>query len=116
MYTFLILFGAASIVYGMRLIMTRNKTSETKLPPVEPVLINNNDSEEYEYSFQELFDAELERIEEIPLSLEEPEDEKRRLIEGLERGEYSLDMVCSMLNMEKGEVLLLKNIYKSYQK
>lgn len=116
MYTFLILLGAASIVYGMRLIMTDNRTSKVKLPPAEPLFFSDPNAEENYEGFQELLDTELERIEEVSTSIEGLEDEKQRLIEGLERGEYSLDMVCSMLNMEKGEVLLLKNIYNSYQK
>lgn len=28
---------------------------------------------------------------------------------------YSLEKTCSILNMNKGEVLLLKNLYKNYQ-
>lgn len=33
----------------------------------------------------------------------------------LEQGKYSLDQVCKILNMKKGEVLLLRNLYKKYQ-
>lgn len=111
MYTLLILMGAVSIVYGMRLIIK----DESKRVPEE---LKKDFADPYEEGedFEELFQAELERLEETPQVFEELEDDRRKLIEGLHRGEYSLEMVCSMLNMEKGEVLLLKNIYKSYQK
>lgn len=111
MYTFLILTGTASIVYGMRLIIKdERKRVNEKLK--EDLAAHYEGGED----FEELFQAELERLEETPQVLEKLEDDRRKLIEGLHRGEYSLEMVCSMLNMEKGEVLLLKNIYKSYQK
>ncbi|HMM68994.1 MAG TPA: hypothetical protein PKD08_00740 [Gudongella oleilytica] len=111
MYTFLILTGTASIVYGMRLIIKdeRKRVNEKLKEDLAAPYEGDED-------FEEFFQAELERIEEIPQALEKLEDDRRKLIEGLHRGEYSLEMVCSMLNMEKGEVLLLKNIYKSYQK
>jgi hypothetical protein len=40
--------------------------------------------------------------------------EKFKLIADLERGVHSLEEVCKLLDMKKGEVLLLKNLYKNY--
>ncbi|MDY0235482.1 MAG: hypothetical protein RBR71_05610 [Gudongella sp.] len=40
--------------------------------------------------------------------------EKFKLVADYERGIYSLEEVCKLLDMKKGEVLLLKNLYKKY--
>ena len=72
-----------------------------------------------ERSFQEVLDRELHKSPEQAETSSEDYDiteERRKLFEGLEKGQYSMDMVCSILGMEKGEVLLLRNIYNKYQK
>jgi hypothetical protein len=72
-----------------------------------------------ERSFQEVLETTLQKSPERPEVKADDYDlteERRRLFEGLDKGQYSMDMVCSILGMEKGEVLLLRNIYNKYQK
>ena len=72
-----------------------------------------------EVSFQEVLETTLQNNPERHEEKAEDYDlteERRRLFEGLDKGQYSMDMVCSILGMEKGEVLLLRNIYNKYQK
>ncbi len=72
-----------------------------------------------ERSFQEVLETTLQKSPERPEEKAEDYDlteERKRLFEGLDKGQYSMDMVCSILGMEKGEVLLLRNIYNKYQK
>jgi hypothetical protein len=121
MYTFLIFAGAVIVIYGMKLRMSETKSPDNKLVDADEFTYSIIPEEdiieiEDEPSFSALFEIELEKQPEPLEKLEGLDEERRRLIEGFEREEYSLEMVCSMLNMEKGEVLLLKNIYKNYQK
>jgi len=72
-----------------------------------------------ERSFQEVLETTLQKGPKRPEEKAEDYDlteERKRLFEGLDKGQYSMDMVCSILGMEKGEVLLLRNIYNKYQK
>ncbi|MDX9916839.1 MAG: hypothetical protein RBT15_02335 [Gudongella sp.] len=119
MYTFLILLGAGLVVFGMTIEM-----KEIKRPKevVEPEIIEEIDeleeSEEYEEEnfFIDMLQEAMADIPEPEEYIREFDDDRMRLMAGLENGDYSLEMVCSMLGMEKGEVLLLKNIYRNYQK
>lgn len=99
-----------NLVYGLE---AEDMDQEEEEEPREP---------HEQASFQKVLQRELESDPEEdvqPTEMDQGYDltqERRKLIEGLERGQYSMDMVCSILGMEKGEVLLLRNIYKNYQK
>ncbi|MPW24814.1 hypothetical protein GC105_03285 [Alkalibaculum sp. M08DMB] len=41
--------------------------------------------------------------------------EKFNLLSQYEKEDYSIEEICTLLNMNKGEVLLLKSLYKYYQ-
>ncbi|WFA07878.1 hypothetical protein [Tissierella sp. Yu-01] len=83
---------------------------------VDEPLYNFIDKEEI--SFEEV----LESIEVDDIDIEHNEDiitsndnETFNIMRKYEAGEYTLEEVCNILNMKKGEVLLLRNIYKKSQ-
>ena len=83
---------------------------------VDEPIYNFIDKEEI--SFEEV----LESIEVDDMDIEHNEDiitsndnETFNIMRKYEAGEYTLEEVCNILNMKKGEVLLLRNIYKKSQ-
>lgn len=146
MYTLLLLLGFGFIVYGMILEKRERKPQhipfeETKSGEFQdaasewgqdseeelPVSLQTNlleagpSSQEWDDSEKPLFSEVLEQQMDqdkarLLLDVNELAMERKRIIEGLDQGTYSVDLVCSLLNMEKGEVLLLKNISNKFGK
>jgi len=146
MYIFLLLLGSLLVLYGTRLRKEEKEDLQVedqkpdKIDNIKPQIDEDirerlqalenlvyglegdqPEAEEagQERSFKEVLDTTLQNSPERPEEKAEDYDlteERKRLFEGLDKGQYSMDMVCSILGMEKGEVLLLRNIYNKYQK
>lgn len=144
MYPFLILLGVGSILYGIKMLKTEKGEiidrvdmpielrSENKPEAIigevaadvlekditeEPIVDDGLISDEELIYFNRILEAELnkqEKQENKSKSIQIDEENKRKIIKGIEKGEYSIEEACNILGMEKGEVLLLKNIYKNY--
>lgn len=65
--------------------------------------------------FLAVLEREKEQVKIDNLDIGSEMKDKFKLIADHERGVYTLEQVCEKLNMQKGEVLLLKNFYKNYR-
>lgn len=121
MYNFLIVFGLLLIIVGLygessdgkKITDNEEKIYSEITENIEPVI-------ESPVKFQEESHEEIEEkqsFEDVLESVEKPSynEETLKIIKRYEVGDYTLEKVCKILNMKKGEVLLLRNIYKKFQ-
>ena len=127
MFNLLIFVGVALIIWGVYMDKTPQEVSDFKdlnyrIELIENLLYNNEPIFEDEYPIHEE-DATFKTIMEntnsqiIKKEIDLPSNimEASVVISQYEEGKYTIEEVCSILNMKKGEVLLLKNLYKNYQ-
>lgn len=128
MYTVLLLLGFGLTVYGIILEKGEKKflnilSDETTSREFQDIEAEGGQDSDSEWNilqkplFSQVLEQEMDQ-EKARFLLDEREQakERKRIIEGLDQGTYSVDLVCSLLNMEKGEVLLLKNISDKFGK
>lgn len=123
MYYFLTLIGIILIVVG-KSHSESVLVAETTLEPEEfGDLIKRIEALErtlydVDFNFEEeeikLLETTYETVDTTTNTAEKPITIFETLRQCEEEG-YSLEKTCSILNMNKGEVLLLKNLYKNYQ-
>ncbi len=116
MYSFLILLGLLFIILGIYAHRTEkiDDTSESK--------VSYGDIEELVILEKRVAHIEEILFEDIPEDVELETDENRgetgfekyMLLKRYEKEGYLLEEICELLNMNKGEILLLKNLYKDY--
>lgn len=129
MFYFLIIIGCILIILGIYMDKPKNREKDytTSYKEVEELYLLN---ERIEYLERILLQdistiEEIEEVEEIENEAMERdmvlEDgslgyglEKYKLLLKYEAEDYSLEDICDLLDMNKGEVLLLKNLYKNY--
>lgn len=123
MYYFLTLIGVILIVLGINdekiTIIPELKTETEDLKDLlERIEALENTIYDVDLNFEEeeveLFEVNYNGVEE-PINIT---DEPLTIFDTLRHCEeegYSLEKTCLILNMNKGEVLLLKNLYKNYQ-
>lgn len=92
--------------------------NDTELKEVEinDTHFRNIDSDDINEDDQILFDEVLNSIiesDEVDEKGVDNSDETFEIMQKYESGLYTLEEVCNLLNMKKGEVLLLRNIYKN---
>ncbi len=116
MYTFLIILGVLLIILGIY--------ADRIDTPKDTLESQNSYGEIEELVILEKRVAHIEKIlfedisDDIPLEAEENKAksgfEKYILLRKYESEDYSMEEICKLLNMNKGEVLLLKKLYKNY--
>ena len=116
MYNFLIVIGVLLIILGIYV----DRIGQ----PKDKLESQNSYDEIEEFVILEKRVAYIEKIlfedvsNDIPLETEENKAEsgleKYILLRKYERENYSMEEICKLLNMNKGEVLLLKKLYKDY--
>lgn len=132
MLNFLIIIGLLSISYGFYL------SSKSHNPSSSVELDERSDQLDEIISRIELIEEELKYysinsnkldfsdvLESVRVNEEIIDEEKQEVAEEMseafkiislyEEGKYSLEQVCKILDMRKGEVLFLRNLYKKYQ-
>ncbi|NLL80702.1 MAG: hypothetical protein GX231_00170 [Tissierellia bacterium] len=126
MFSFLILFGLLLIIVGLsgekasgkEISENEEKIYSKIMENIEPVLealIEFKEESEGEVSIefnrQRSFGDVLERVDKPSYN-----EETIKIIQQYEEGNYTIEEACNILNMKKGEVLLLRNIYKKFQR
>lgn len=136
MYNFLIIIGTICVAWGVYL---RNKEAEKILPSLKESDYYSHKfeeilerieliEEELKWNSIENSDDNTEFIDVFesirPKDIDTDEDkheiaddmlEAFKVISLYEEGKYSLEQVCKILKMRKGEVLFLRNLYIKYQ-
>lgn len=135
MFSFLIFTGFALIIWGLYLDKGPLQFSDIqnlnyRIELIENLLYNNEPIFEDEYPvhedeypvqeeevaiFKTVMDPTNSQINKKEIGLPSYIMEASEVISQYEDGKYTIEEVCVMLNMKKGEVLLLKNLYKRYQ-
>lgn len=82
-----------------------------RIENIEKILFFSDDSDDFEKVWEEAVGEGFH-----PLPTPQNSLEKYERILQYEKEDYSLEEICSILDMKKGEVLLLKNLYKTYKK
>lgn len=133
MFNFLVFIGFSLIIWGVYTDRDNLDISLLKIPSkvgadkveelisrvegIEDILYSYNpivvDDDDDEIIFKEVLDATT--IQEDKSTIAVNTTEAFNVISLYEAGKYTLEQTCKILNMNKGEVLLLKNIYKKYQ-
>ena len=122
MFNFLIACGLFLIIlglYGERFSGKDNANNEERIyvkvmESIEPIIESIVELQEE----TQVINKEEPDFEQVLESAYKPtyNAETLKVIEQYEIGNYTLEEVCNILNMKKGEVLLLRNIYKKFQK
>lgn len=128
MFSFLIFTGFALIIWGLYMDKAPRESSDFqdlnyRIELIENLLYNNEPITEDEYpvneeevtTFKTVMDTTNSQIIKEEIGLPSNLLEASTVIAQYEDGKYTIEEVCKMLNMKKGEVLLLKNLYKKYQ-
>jgi hypothetical protein len=128
MFNLLIFIGFALIIWGLYMDKAPQEFSDFKdlnyrIELIENLLYNNEPIFEDEYHVHEEEVATFKTVmddtntQTINKEIDLPSNilEASEVISQYEEGKYTIEEVCSILNMKKGEVLLLKNLYKKYQ-
>lgn len=132
MFSFLIFVGFSIIILGVYLGKSEQSYQSDqniimnelmqRIINIESVLYGNNsivsNDEKFDFIDDYSFEEDIKPISPQP-KFEEPIVQKKDPAEILslyESGKYTLDEVCEILDMQKGEVLLLKNLSKKYRK
>jgi len=131
MFNFLIFIGFILIACGIymdrdnldsSLLVNTNTSYEVdrideiihRIEGIEDILYNYNPIlEDEDIVFKDVLDSTT--IQEDKDVITVNTTEAFNVISFYEAGKYTLEQTCKILNMDKGEVLLLKNIYKKYQ-
>ena len=136
MYIFLLLLGIIILIIGLYIdrleIQNNKKPGESfqddlleRLEKLEEVIFGSNIEVENpinidygisEDEFLAILEREKDQVKIDNLDINTDMKEKFKLIADHQRGLYTIEDLCEKLNMQKGEVLLLKNFYKNYQK
>lgn len=136
MYIFLLLLGIIILIIGIYIdrleIQNNKKPGESfqddlleRLEKLEEVIFGSNIEVENpinidygisEDEFLAILEREKDQVKIDNLDINTDMKEKFKLIADHQRGLYTIEDLCEKLNMQKGEVLLLKNFYKNYQK
>lgn len=90
--------------------LNRFNQLDKRIEEIEKIIFFSNDFEVYL--------KEQENIEDYNTpasSVYNNSSDKYALIEKYEEEGHSLDEICSLLDMKKGEVILLKNLHKNYK-
>lgn len=126
MFYFLIILGCTLIVLGIYMDGPKSRVEpNTSYKDIEELHLLNARIEFLERAFMEEIpivgeleeEAEDEIMEEDGSNPEETKAyglEKYDLLRKYEEEGHSLEEICILLNMNKGEVILLKNLYKNY--
>ncbi len=115
MFYFLIIIGFIFIILG---IVYKDKREKSPLLPPNYKQLEKRISDMEKLLFEDLLEHEmldeLSPVEEVrqDLSREEELIRKYTLLKRYERENKSIEEICRLLNMQKGEVFLLKNLYK----
>ncbi len=132
MFYFLVTIGISLIVYGIYKekdnlsILVKEKHNKIELNElnhlskrienIEKILFYSNDFEAYLNEENEILKKGNEvTYEEVENTISQNSLEKYKKILQYEKENHSLEEICSLLDMKKGEVLLLKNLYKTYK-
>lgn len=136
MFSFLVVLGLIFIIWGVyldknefisSLFVNINKSNDTdkldkilhRIEHLENELNRKNIIlEEEDISFSEILEIaniEIDDIDEEKFDVDAKTLEAFKTISQYENGKYTLVQICKILNMNKGEVLLLRNLYKKYQ-
>lgn len=132
MFYFLVTIGISLIVYGIYKekdnlsILVKEKHNKIELNElnhlskrienIEKILFYSNDFEDYLNEENEILKKGNEvTYEEVENTISQNSLEKYKKILQYEKENHSLEEICSLLDMKKGEVLLLKNLYKTYK-
>lgn len=122
MVYFLVTLGLFLISLGLYL--GYRKPLKVKKTQIDPALIDRIERLE-QVTFKALLEEEKNRenpsqaVEQLEIETSKEDREngfsnKYKLLERYEREDKSLEEICQLLNMQKGEVFLLKNLYKDY--
>lgn len=141
MFRFLISIGLISLVVGVliernfkdgEVIKEREKIDndytrkESETKSSEKELISQRDKEDFNKLFKDILNKDINKKNKESTAGEEKKEDKLKngrkiekskekrdeVMEKLQKGEYSIEEACNILNMEKGEILLLRNIYR----
>lgn len=132
MYIFLLVLGIALLATGLYIERNDIKTNikpqakvETgykidqdiinRLQALEALVYSPPAEQISQDEFLSVLQREKDQVKIDNLDISDDMKKKFKLIADLERGAYSLEEICQMLDMQKGEVLLLKNFYKKYK-
>lgn len=131
MFNLLVFIGLALIILGLYIDSALPDSSglnqlRHRIENIENILYNNDhifeDDEKYfenteievdDITFKSVMDESSIQAEKIDVSSNTLK--AFEVISLYEDGKKTLEEVCKTLNMKKGEVLLLKNLYKKYQ-
>ena len=132
MFYFLVAIGISLMVYGiykekdnLSILVKEspnkielnelNRLSE-RIENIEKILFFSDDFEAYLNEENEILKKDNEvAYEEVENTISQNSIEKYKMILKYEKENHSLEEICSLLDMKKGEVLLLKNLYKTYK-
>ena len=143
MFTFLLVIGLGFIVLGIYLnkreINFKKINSETshdgigsilmRLDSIEKILFDTDINDEVmkhekNYTENSVFAKEIKQYQQNILSSAKIDDdvsgfspaalEKYKKILKMENDNYTMEIICKELGMSKGEVILLKNLFKDY--
>jgi hypothetical protein len=122
MFKFLVFLASAFIIYGLYLekeyFNGKEESNSFNNDQLEDIKSRINDIEEIIYGFDNKIDEENSRnimnTEKFDININQSIDDKEyefQTINSYINGNISLAETCKILGMEKGEVLLLKNLY-----
>lgn len=122
MFKFLVFLASAFIIYGLYLekeyFNGKEESNSFDNDQLEDIKSRINDIEEIIYGFDNKIDEENSRnimnTEKFDININQSIDDKEyefQTINSYINGNISLAETCKILGMEKGEVLLLKNLY-----
>ncbi|MBC8588348.1 hypothetical protein [Paratissierella segnis] len=129
MFYFLMTLGIVLIALGVYKEKNNIKTDEKygkvalndlyhlnqRIEAIEKILFFP-DSDEFGDDTYKSIEKSIEKsLKEEPQSIPQNSLEKYERILKYEEDNYSLEEICNLLDMKKGEVLLLKNLYKNYK-
>lgn len=89
-----------------------------RIENIEEILfLNESDLDGGNYiSYESVEKSVSNQMNEEPDKLPQNSFERYEKILQYEKEKYSLEEICALLEMKKGEVLLLKNLYKTYKR
>jgi hypothetical protein len=125
MYSFLIGIGILMIFLGFY--FDKQDTSPKRDTAIEDINQRLQNLEDILFNYEPTFDAAEEDmsfknvLDSVDINKEQEKDnidnrlETFDVVSRLESGEYTIEQACKILNMKKGELLFLRNIYKEYR-
>jgi hypothetical protein len=125
MYSFLIGIGILMIFLGFY--FDKQDTSPKRDTAIEDINQRLQNLEDILFNYEPTFDTAEEDmsfknvLDSVDINKEQDKDnidnrlETFDVVSRLESGEYTIEQACKILNMKKGELLFLRNIYKEYR-